>query len=532
MSKSNSKKGGKFGSSTTLNTILIIQLVIMLGLSLFITKTVSSKTRENAIQHMGAISDERAHIIESYVENSEKTLRNFCKASQVRDLLSLSKKMDLGQAVTNQDNEDFMAAQKAAQEYTEKFSNDVAHIEGIWIGSWDTFVLTHTNSAVVGMQTRPDADKQEALHQGMENGEDGLFNTGIMISPASQKQCLFMYLAVYDDRTGDPLGFVGLGIFTDGLIDTLNSIPIRGVENSYYSMADINSNLYIFNEDDESKIHTEIDNKQLSDLCASYKDGSEKKESGSFEYTKGGKKYVSIYTYMPDRGWIVTIDDYKSEVFALTTTMRIYLGIFGVVILGLILVFNLISKRQERINQKLVSTIAKNNMTKKTLNTAMFKDVLTGVDNRVSFSMNIGNVEPSNENPCYFALFNVNKFSEINGQYGNDAGDRILARTAEALTEVFADNTIYRTGSDEFLVVVPTSNGEPADNDVREKVNLAFRQMIAPEKIENVGTIYPQYKVAMGKTIRTVDSSVVTKLKTIMNNEDVATFGMIDCVDL
>ena len=414
MSKSNSKKGGKFGSSTTLNTILIIQLVIMLGLSLFITKTVSSKTRENAIQHMGAISDERAHIIESYVENSEKTLRAFCKASQVTDLLSLSKEMDLGQAVTNQDNESFLAAQKAAQAYTEQFSGDIDHIEGLWIGSWDTFVLTHTNSAVVGMQTRPDADKQDALHKGMENGENGLFNTGIIISPASQKQCLSMYLAVYDERTNEPLGFVGLGIFTDGLIDALNSVPIRGVENSFYSMADINSNLYIFNADDVSKIHTEIDNKQLSDLCASYKDGSEKKESGSFEYTKGGKKYVSIYTYMPERGWIVTIDDYKSEVFALTTTMRIYLGIFGVVILGLILVFNLISKRQERINQKLVSTIAKNNMTKKSLNTAMFKDVLTGVNNRVSFTMNLEKIKAEEGSPVYFAMFNIIKFSEIN----------------------------------------------------------------------------------------------------------------------
>lgn len=167
-------------------------------------------------------------------------------------------------------------------------------------------------------------------------------------------------------------------------------------------------------------------------------------------------------------------------------------------------------------------------MTKKSLNTAMFKDVLTGADNRVSFSMNIGNNTADSANPCYFALFNVSKFSEINSQYGNDAGDRILIRTAEALAEIFVDNTVYRTGSDEFLVVVPTTDGAPSDNEIREKVNIAFHQMIAPESVENVGTIYPKYKVAVGRATAPVDSAVVTRLKTFMNRDGEATFGMID----
>ena len=72
---------------SALNRILIIQLVVMLGLSVFITVTVSSKTMDNAIEHMGAIADERAKIVENYVENSEKTLNNFCKAQQVKDIL-------------------------------------------------------------------------------------------------------------------------------------------------------------------------------------------------------------------------------------------------------------------------------------------------------------------------------------------------------------------------------------------------------------------------------------------------------------
>lgn len=166
---------------TALNRILIIQLVVMLGLSIFITIAVSNKTRDNAIEHMGAIADERAHIIENYVENSEKTLKNFCKAQQVKDIFKYSRELAAGDYVSA----DAKAAKEAAQKYTEEFGKDIDNLEGLWIGSWDTHVLTHTNAAVVGMQTRPDQAKQDELHNGMEKSKDKLYDLGIMISPAS-----------------------------------------------------------------------------------------------------------------------------------------------------------------------------------------------------------------------------------------------------------------------------------------------------------------------------------------------------------
>lgn len=513
---------------TALNRVLIIQLVVMLGLSVFITVTVSNKTRDNAVEHMGAIADERAHIIENYVENSENTLRNFCKAQQVKDILKYSSQLAAGTNVSSE----AQAAQKAAQQFTEEFGKDIDNLEGLWIGSWDTHVLTHTNAAVVGMQTRPDEAKQKELHKGMESKADKLYDLGIMISPASKKQCLSMYQAVYS-AGGDPIGFVGLGIYTDGLINTLNSIPIRGVENSFYSMVDVNSGLYIFNADDTTKIHTPIENEDLKNICEQYKGTAAADSSGDYEYVKDGAKYISIYTYIPERGWLVTIDDTKSEVFALKTTMIIYLGIFGAVILGLIIVFNIISKRQAAINQKLVSTLAKNNMTKKSLNTAMFKDVLTGVNNRVSYTMNLDKIKADDNSPCYFAMFNIIKFSEINSKYGSEAGDMLLVKTAETLTEFFPNYEIYRTGSDEFMVVIPAKEGNPSVNDVMDKVNLAFRMMCVSKEIENVGTIHPDYKVAVGKrSSGNADTAIIAKLKKKMNESEKATIGMIECIDI
>jgi diguanylate cyclase (GGDEF)-like protein len=337
-----------------------------------------------------------------------------------------------------------------------------------------------------------------------------------------------MYKAIYDENH-KAIGFVGLGIFTDGLLGTLNNIEIRGVENSFYTMVNTNDGTYIFNSDNTDLVGQPVEEGDLLNLSNEVK-GTYDERSDNFEYTKNNDKYVCIYSYIPKYNWILTIDDPKSEVYKLTTTMRTYLGIFGALILAMTIVFYFISKRQERINQKLVSTIAKNSQTKKSLNAAMFTDVLTNVNNRISFSMDLEKADE--KKPYYFLMFNIKDFSGINTMFGNDAGDRLLIRTVEVLRENFPDYNIYRTGSDEFVVMIPTENGAPLAENVIDNVNTAFRQLLVPEKTENQGTIYPKYKVAVCKKVGEIDTSVVTVLKDMTNRTGEATYGLIDYLDL
>ena len=174
---SKSKDTGR--SFSTLNLILIIQLVIMLGLSIFITLTVSSKTKENAINHMNGITDERANIIKSYVENSERTLSYFSKSQQIVDMFM------------NPDDGNYKSA---AQAYTNEFAKDIEYNEGLWSGTLQTEVLTHSSydpanpdtAGIIGMVTRKDEDRRKQLIDALEAaGPDGVYNTGIIISPAS-----------------------------------------------------------------------------------------------------------------------------------------------------------------------------------------------------------------------------------------------------------------------------------------------------------------------------------------------------------
>ncbi|MBP3273027.1 MAG: GGDEF domain-containing protein, partial [Ruminococcus sp.] len=59
-------------------------------------------------------------------------------------------------------------------------------------------------------------------------------------------------------------------------------------------------------------------------------------------------------------------------------------------------------------------------------------------------------------------------------------------------------------------------------------VNTAFRQLMVPEKIDNMGAIYPKFKIAVIKRSSAADTSVVSALKDMTNRTGEATYGMID----
>lgn len=511
MSK-NTKAKKKKGIS--LNLILILQLIIMLGLSLFITKVVSDRTRQNSLAQLDMITDERAQVIANYIEVSERQLKDFSKASQVVELL---------------ENPDDSGKLDAAQRLTKTFAMDIPYLEGIYISKWDTTVMTHSSmTGAIGKATR-EGDSLKLLQDTLiERGKE-VYNTGIIISPASGKQIVSMYKAVFGSNNM-PVGLVGMGIYTDGLINTLDHVAASNdksnIKSAFYRMVKADTSTYIFHTN-KDLVGQEIEFPKLKDLCQKY-NGNNTDAFGNYEYEDNGVTMVTSYVYMSKYNWIFTINDPKTEIYALTNYMRLFLLAFGAILVALTVVFFFINKRQEKINERLVSTIARNAQTRQSLNTAMFKDVLTNANNRVSFSMDMENSEVSAEKPCYFLMFNILGFSDINTRFGNDAGDRLLVRTVDTLKENFPEKTVYRTGSDEFVVMIPTDMGQPTPDQVLNDVNTAFRQLMVPEKVENLGAIYPKYKIAVIKRSGAADSSVVSALKDMTNRKGEATYGMID----
>lgn len=499
---------------SALNLILIIQLIFMLGLSIGITQLISQKTKTSSINYMSTIAEERSQIIKTYVENAEKTLSQYSHAGEILSVIK------------NPDDKDIV---NAAQKYTEEFSKDIVNLEGIYVSEWNTHVLAHTNKQTAGMTTRT-GDPLKALQDSLIAAGDGVYDTGIIISPASGKQIVSMYKAVYDENK-KPVGLVGLGVYTEGLVDTLDALGKRDMESSFYSMVNVKDNKYIFNED-PNKVSAEATNNELLKTCAGLRSMGVSK-TGSFEYKANGENYISIYSYMADEGWLFMIDDTEKEIFALTNNMKLYLVVFCIFCLVLIVIFNIISKKQEKTAMALTSAVAKNAKTKESLNTAIFNDILTDCRSRVSFSNDFepGKVTETGDAPYYFIMLNIDNFSNVNIMYGEEVGDMVLLTTADTLRSNFDGGMVYRTGSDEFVVSIQMANGAAGYSNIMSRVDSALRILSEPFATEN-GNVIVSYRVAAVRKSKDVDSSVISTLKNIINQSDIAVQGQTTFIDM
>ena len=246
---------------------------------------------------------------------------------------------------------------------------------------------------------------------------------------------------------------------------------------------------------------------------------------------KDGKKIVSTYRYIPEYGWLLFLDAPKSQVYALTISLRLFMIIFAIIIFAMAIIFSRIARKQQKADQKLASAIVKSNKTKESLYTAMFKDVLTDVNNRISFSMEMDNHQSNDANPWYYAIFNIADFSGINSRFGNDTGDWLLVRTVEILKQVFKASTVYRTGSDEFVVVLDGGVPENSAQNVSDCMNEALSRLDERQNTPVVKNTFT-FKTAFVKKTGRVNTSINTILKDLITNSTGAAAGQIIYRDL
>lgn len=319
------KKSKKFhftlGQKITAS-VIALQIIVMLLLSYFVITSTSNGTKETVVNNMEAITQERAQIVLNYVKETEGILTAYSRAGEITALLQ------------NPTNEQ---ATIAAQKYTEKFSADVDNLEGLYASEWNTHVLAHTNAGVVGITTR-EGEPLKALQDSML-AADGVYNTGIIISPASGQQIVSLYRAVLDEG-GNPIGLVGGGVFTNGLIDMLDGLTIEGQKNSSYCMVNQLDGKYIFVEDVEKKA-TVAEESYIQELCSQLK-GSTEDKTGYIEYVRDGETFISTYHFMSDYGWIFLIENSESEMFATINELKTLLINFAVCALVALTVITLV----------------------------------------------------------------------------------------------------------------------------------------------------------------------------------------------
>ena len=217
------------------------------------------------------------------------------------------------------------------------------------MGDYNSKVLVSFVKGPIGKTLR-EGDSLKQLRDSVF-GTKGILNTGIMLSPTTEKQVVSMYYPLYE---GDkPLGYVGAAVYAEELRNTLDALSGEGASKTDYMLLDAAKGTYIFCAD-EAKIGTEIQEENVSKVIELAQNGQG--TEASYEYTEGGKDMLAVYQYMPERNWVLVILTDKDVSFApvdrITVLLLVVCGILLLLIsVGVWVAGKLIAKDIVRVAQ-------------------------------------------------------------------------------------------------------------------------------------------------------------------------------------
>ncbi len=110
-----------------------------------------------------------------------------------------------------------------------------------------------------------------------------------------------------------------------------------------------------------------------------------------------------------------------------------------------------------------------------------YHDQLTGLHNRRSFESNLKQLDREENLPLCIIMADVNGLKLVNDSFGHRAGDTLLSKFVKVMKESApSENMLFRTGGDEFVILIPNCNEKQADELVKTmKVNCAHERVNA-----------------------------------------------------
>ena len=299
-------------------TISLVMAACLLLLFLVSNRNMCTSMQESAMENMSTSLAAKSEIVEQYVDSAEKLLISFSKAPVVAEFLKNPGNAEL---------------QKKAQDYTESYFAGLEGWEGIYISEWNTHVIAHSNTSAVGMVMR-EGESLEKLQNSITAAGD-VYNTGMIISPASKRMVLSLYAPVYDKDGSTILGIAGGAQLAETLQSVLEGLHVEGMENAKNYMINTEKEVHIFNED-ASLMAAPIEDEMLLSVIDAIRSNSAE-VTGSLEYVDGdGVKSVAMYRAIPERNWAVVVSDSKDEIFAKADASRNAFGLICICVYAVV----------------------------------------------------------------------------------------------------------------------------------------------------------------------------------------------------
>ena len=140
-------------------------------------------------------------------------------------------------------------------------------------------------------------------------------------------------------------------------------------------------------------------------------------------------------------------------------------------------------------------------------------DSLTGLYNRYYFNMQFDHIisqAKRHDNKIALILFDIDNFKRINDSLGHKAGDIVLIKTAELVSEVLrGSDSFFRIGGDEFIVIMENFHSTNEVKLLVKRIQQALKTSIEVDELSfhislSIGVaIYPEH----GKDLETLQKS-------------------------
>lgn len=278
--------------------VLVPTITVSISLSIVMYNMTSREIRDSMNNSMVSYITEMGIAYDNTTETAKTIMRTFASNPDVISYLKNQDDTELGEKV---------------QEYTKNYFGQLDGWEGIYLASWESKVLSHPTDSVVGRVMR-EGDRLKQLQDSMLSS-DGVYNVGIINSPASGQLIMSMYMPVMDGNV--PLGYVGAGTYVHDNKRPLDNADNIGLESAYTYVVDNHGT--ILYHPDSGKVGGMSENEALLEVLANLGNADSKK-TGTISYVYNGVKKHAAYYVGEEQHYVAVFTTDEREI--LTNTKR------------------------------------------------------------------------------------------------------------------------------------------------------------------------------------------------------------------
>lgn len=278
--------------------VLVPTITVSISLSIVMYNMTSREIRDSMNNSMVSYITEMGIAYDNTTETAKTIMGTFASNPDVISYLKNQDDTELGEKV---------------QEYTKNYFGQLDGWEGIYLASWESKVLSHPTDSVVGRVMR-EGDRLKQLQDSMLSS-DGVYNVGIINSPASGQLIMSMYMPVMDGNV--PLGYVGAGTYVHDNIRPLDNADNIGLESAYTYVVDNHGT--ILYHPDSGKVGGMSENEALLEVLANLGNADSKK-TGTISYVYNGVKKHAAYYVGEEQHYVAVFTTDEREI--LTNTKR------------------------------------------------------------------------------------------------------------------------------------------------------------------------------------------------------------------